>query len=282
MGKVEKFSKEKENEIIKMYVNENKTQKEIANYFGTYNTSIRRVLLRNNITIRSNSELLSFVKLENLKNKEGTESFDYFLGILATDGCITDDRIVLDFSEENKEILNYWNDFLGNKCNITMSIHKVYKTPQYRIAFRSSDISEYLKTFGIIPRKTSILCLKYINWSVLRGIIDGDGCIVLDKRQNTIRVNITSGSEVFLEQIQSFLLENKIISYIHPTQNHFNLSVNVQEFVYKMWLNLYKNATYFLRRKYEKYGPVVKKFSTCNTVNSEEENSNSNSEPSPS
>lgn len=44
-----------------------------------------------------------------------------------------------------------------------MSIHKVYKTPQYRIAFRSSDISEYLKTFGIIPRKTSILCLKYIN-----------------------------------------------------------------------------------------------------------------------
>lgn len=107
MGKVEKFSKEKENEIIKMYVNENKTQKEIANYFGTYNTSIRRVLLRNNITIRSNSELLSFVKLENLKNKEGTESFDYFLGILATDGCITDDRIVLDFSEENKEILNY-------------------------------------------------------------------------------------------------------------------------------------------------------------------------------
>lgn len=85
-----------------------------------------------------------------------------------------------------------------------------------------------------------------------------------------------------MEQIQSFLLENKIISYIHPTQNHFNLSVNAQEFVYKMWLNLYKNATYFLRRKYEKYGPVVKKFSTCNTVNSEEENSNSNSEPSPS
>ena len=81
--------------------------------------------------------------------------------MLATDGCVTGDRIVLDFSEENKELLSYWNEFLGNKCNINTSIHKVFKVPQYRIAFKNPDIAQYLTTFGIVPRKTFDLQLKY-------------------------------------------------------------------------------------------------------------------------
>ena len=50
-----KFSKEKEESIIKDYLNgENTVQ--IAKKWNTYNTSIRRVLLRNNIKLRTNIE----------------------------------------------------------------------------------------------------------------------------------------------------------------------------------------------------------------------------------
>ena len=42
--------------IIRLY-QEGYTQKDIAEQLGIYNTSVRRVLLRNNITIRNNSEI---------------------------------------------------------------------------------------------------------------------------------------------------------------------------------------------------------------------------------
>lgn len=103
MGKTVKFSKEKELEIIRLYIEEEKTQKEIADLYGTYNTSIRRVLLRNNITIRSNKELQGIIRLEDITSKENTPEFYYFLGIMISDGCITGNRVVLDFSEKIKK-----------------------------------------------------------------------------------------------------------------------------------------------------------------------------------
>jgi len=145
------------------------------------------------------------IQLNDIKDKEGTKEFDYFLGLLATDGCVTSNRVVLDFCEANKELLLYWNSFLNNKCNITQTIHKKFKTKQYRIAFRNSEIVKYLANFGIIPNKTNNIKLKYINWDVLRGIIDGDGCISEGNYGSTLKISITSGCKMFLLQIQEFL-----------------------------------------------------------------------------
>lgn len=91
--------------MIRLYVEDNKTQKEIAEIFCTYNTTIRRILQRNNIEIRGNSEIQSFIKLEDIKDKEGTNSFDYFIGLLASDGCVTNNNIVLDFADQICEFL---------------------------------------------------------------------------------------------------------------------------------------------------------------------------------
>ena len=50
---VNKFSDDLEKEIVRLYVEENKNANEIAAMFKTYNTSIRRVLLRNNVELRT-------------------------------------------------------------------------------------------------------------------------------------------------------------------------------------------------------------------------------------
>ena len=276
-----KFNKDIELYIIKLYVKENRTTKDIAQMLGTYNTSIRRVLLRNNIKLRSNSSIQRRVELSDIKSKEGTESFDYFIGLLATDGCITGNRIVLDFSEENKELLNYWNQFLGNKCNITSSMHKKYKVLQYRIAFRNQSIVNYLKEFGIISNKTFDLKLKYINWSVLRGIIDGDGCVSETNKGKTLRITITSGCENFLKQIKSFLLQENINSHIRQaTSTTYELYIDKTFDIITIYNNLYKNAQFFLKRKKLKFGPLLKKFNNCTSVNSGKEMCYSNPEPS--
>lgn len=261
-----KYSKEKEKEIIRLYTEENKNTNEIAKVFNTYNTTIRRILLRNGIELRSYGVAQQKVSLQDITSKEGTQDFDYFLGLLATDGCVTGNRIVLDFSEANKELLNYWNEFLGNKCNINCSIHKVFKVPQYRIAFRNTEVTEYLATFGIIPNKTFDLELKYINWNVLRGIIDGDGCIASMNYGSTLRILVTSGCLKFMQQIGYFLKDNGIKACLSRRLNEksghyiYNLMVNKSEDILFMYEKLYANAHYFLKRKKLKFGPLLKKF----------------------
>lgn len=281
---VHKFSEDKEKEIIRLYVEENKNTNEIAKIFNTYNTSIRRVLLRNNVEIRSYGVALRKVQLSDIKSKEGTRDFDYFLGLLATDGCVTNNNIVLDFAEQNKELLDYWNEFLGNKCNITTSIHKIYKTPQYRIQFANPEIKEFLGTYGIVERKTYHLKLKYINWDVLRGIIDGDGCVLEKNKGRTLAIGITSGCKEFLEQIQEFYSNNNIISYLKESNRNLNptydLYVYKSEDILKIYENLYLNAHYFLKRKEEKFGSLLKKFNRQSLVNSGKEKCDSNPEPS--
>lgn len=269
-----KFSEDKEQEIIRLYTEENKNTNEIAKLYNTYNTSIRRVLERNNISIRSYGIAQRKVNLEDIKSKEGTSDFDYFLGLLATDGCITNNSVVLDFSEENKELLDYWNEFLGNKCNITVSIHKVFKVPQYRITFRNEEVCKYLETFGIIPNKTFNLTLKYINWDIIRGIIDGDGCISSSNQGSTIRIGITSGCKKFLEQIQQFYIKHSITSYLHERNINptYDLYVYNTNDVIKIYNNLYSNAHFFLKRKEMKFGPLLRKLNMESLVNSGKEN----------
>lgn len=279
-----KYSEDKVKEIIRLYTEENKNTVEIANIFNTYNTTIRRILQRNNIKIRTASEARRFIDLNDIKSKEGTSDFDYFLGLLATDGCITNNRIILDFSKENKELLDYWNEFLGNKCNITCSIHKVFKVPQYRIAFKNKEVADYLGTFGIVPNKTFQLHLKYINWDVLRGIIDGDGCVLHRNNDKTVAIGITSGCKEFLEQIKDFYTSFGINSYLKESSRNKNPTYDL--YVYKtsdiliIYEHLYKNAHYFLKRKESKFGSLLKKFNRQSLVNSGKESCASNPEPS--
>lgn len=279
-----KFSNEIESEMVRLYVDEGKNTNEIAKVFNTYNTSVRRVLIRNNVELRSYGVAQRRVSLQDIKVKEGTPDFDYFIGLLATDGCVTGDRIVLDFSKENKELLDYWNEFLGNTCNITCSIHKVFKVPQYRIAFRNPEIKDYLASFGIVPRKTFNLSLSYINWNVLRGIIDGDGCVSSTNKDTTLKISITSACKNFLVQIQDFLNEYSIKSSILESNRNknttYDLHIYKSEDLITMYENLYTNAHFFLKRKEVKFGPLLKKFNRCRLTNSGNEKENSNPEPS--
>lgn len=114
--------------------------------------------------------------------------------------------------------------------------------------------------------------LKYINWDVLRGIIDGDGCISSTNSGNTIKLGITSACKEFLIQIQEFLEGEGITSFINESKRNENPIFDL--FVYKtndlmiIHKHLYTDAHYFLKRKESNFGPILKKFNICNSVNS--------------
>ena len=76
----------------------------------------------------------------------------------------------------------------------------------------------------------------------------------------------------FLIQIQDFLKENGIMSFIHEDYRSkntvYNLLVYKTEDLLKIYKYLYDNAHYFLRRKRDNFGPILKKFNISNSVNS--------------
>lgn len=271
-----------EQELLKMkdlYENQGLSTSKIGDLFGVSRTVVGYNLKKLGVQLKPRGKKFS---INNILSKINSREFDYFIGIFATDGNICNDVIQLEFSEENKEILDYWNEFVGNTLNI--NIHTNSKgIDYYKISFMDKEFSKLLNSYGITPRKSYTLKIKYITWDVLRGIFDGDGSLSLDFRHGISgKFRIASGSGQFLNQIQDFLSSYNIRSTIYSEKESkcMNLTVGKSEDIILIYNNMYKDSSYFLKRKYEKFGPLLEKFSKCNSVNSVNERENSKTEPS--
>ena len=276
MAKVTKELKEK---FKNLYENEKLSTAKIADLYNLDRGTVYYHLKNLGVTFRK----VRKINLSDIESKKETPEFDYFLGILASDGCISGDTVSLEFAENNSEILTHWNNFLDDKCNINIHYNKKTDKTYYKIAFMNKAVCKFLLDYGITENKSLSLKLKYINWDVLRGIFDGDGSLSYDNRKGlSAKFRIASGSKIFLEQIQTFLDVYGIKSTIYKENNSntLNLVVGINNDVYKIYNNMYKNASYFLKRKHEKFGPIVKKFTIDNSVNSGNEGCASNPEPS--
>lgn len=254
-----KFSEEKVKNIISMY-NQGKTQKEIAKYYGTFNTSIRRVLKREGIAIRSNTDIQSYVSSDIFDDLK-SDVVNYWLGWLATDGCVYQSRITLQVQEKDLEVIENFKKFLGNSVMIKTIIHSKYKTIGYRVDFKKAAVAQKLVSYGITPKKSFTLNLNIpITFSMLLGIFEGDGHFVfLGKNKNQGKLGITSASVDFLNQIKEFLVLNGFYCTITQSDSLYNLNMHRKQDLIKLYYKLYQNAPYSLKRKREKFGSFVEK-----------------------
>lgn len=274
-----KFSEEQLQEIKRLYEQEQLSTTQIGEIFQTSRSVINYNLKKLNVNVRPRGKKFN---IDTIKNKLNTPEFEYFLGILATDGSICNNIIALEFSEENKEILDHWNNFLGGNMNI--NIHTNARgVDYYKIAFQDLEFSKMLESYGITAKKSYTLELSYINWNILLGIFDGDGSLSIDTRHGISgKFRIASGSEIFLKQIQEFLKQNNIKSSIYKDSRSkcMSLTVGILQDIVSIYNNIYKDSSYFLKRKYDKFGPLLEKFNSSNSVNSVNERGNSKTEPS--
>lgn len=255
-----KFPKEKEDFIIKLY-KEGKTTKEIGLVFNTYNTSIRRVLIRRGIRLRDNSRVNRLCKHNPFKKND--EYSDYFLGLLLTDGSITKDKnnsrnygINLSLSEVDSYMVEIFRDWASPKQKITKTYQRINGSYMHAVTITNSDAEEWLRRRGNFYSK-SLNCKIYIplNWNILRGIFDGDGEFFPINRTG-IGFMICSASRVFIDQIKMFLNKNGIEVYIdikpskHPL---YYIKVYKQQDIIKIGKMMYNNAHIFLKRKYDKW-----------------------------
>lgn len=237
-----------EKQIIFDYLNGEST-KSIAKKLNTYNTSIRRVLLRNNINLRNCSE--SQTNRPNIFEDLTKEEVQYWLGILASDGTIGKKNflIALEFKESDlNHLIKYCNFTYSSYKKIT---YKKYNCYCYRSSFKNKKINLYLKNLGITNNKSKTIKINFkFNEHFIRGVFDGDGTTSIRKNSKLGEYRIFTASENFKNQISDFLKEKDIKHTVSKSKNNlFTVSVFKQSEVKKFYDMIYNNATVFLERK---------------------------------
>ena len=111
-----------------------------------------------------------------------TSPFDaYLVGLLLTDGYVLSDRDGLGLDMTDEDAINFVAKTIGTSYkSYNDGIHKT----RHRILITIPGISKQVERFGIIPNKSNILPTpklldeeKQFLPYIIRGIIDGDGCV---------------------------------------------------------------------------------------------------------
>jgi len=254
-------SKETEAEIVALY-KKGKSQKEIADMYNTYNTSIRRILLRHKVQLRNSSRVLRYCKHNPFKRND--EYSDYFLGLLLTDGCIStnsskpnSNAINLSLSEKDGYMVEVFRDWASPKSKVSKILQPINNSYMYSVNITNEEMETWLRRKGNFIRK-SYECKIYIplNWNILRGIFDGDGGFHIDRER--LSFFICSKSLAFIHQIESFLNKYGFTVYVRERKNGNKVSLYYVEIykihdILKLGELLYQNAHIFLKRKYERW-----------------------------
>lgn len=263
-----KFSIDKDMEIINLYKH-GMTQKDIAVKYNTFNTSIRRVLLRHGIIPRTVSKANRYCKHNPFKSYNKHDEYsEYFLGLLLTDGCISVNRktsripsINLSLTETDGYIVEKFRDWASPKQKVSKVYQKINGSYMSSVNITNTEAVEWLNRKGNFKNKSfyaKIYCP--ITWQILRGIFDGDGGWKGTDLQHELDFFVCGLSKDFMYQIYNFLKRNNInthIRFVQPDKWHKNglyyVEVCSNIDVIKVGLNMYSNAHIYLKRKYEKW-----------------------------
>jgi hypothetical protein len=204
------------NEMIRLYEKGWSTG-DIAKIAG-YKTpkSIGDKLKAAGITLRTSKETKIGKKdyPENLFEIIDSEWKAYFLGLLLTDGWVTNDRTV-GYSSIDLDAAEFISNCTGKSIQtvqrpttcIGPTGNTINQSTEYRICLSSTKIVDDLKRLSVVHNKTHILSgptltseemrfLKYI----VQGIIDGDGTLGFpSNKPSSMYFRIVSASEKFID-----------------------------------------------------------------------------------
>ena len=182
----------------------------------------------------------------------------YFIGLMLTDGYIQDDnKFGIQLTDE---------DCIKFIASVTNKTYKTYPAKDesrkilHRIIFSDSSQIPHLARYGIVPNKTHIIQAPKLTKEerffipyIIRGIIDGDGC-VYSTCEGTAAFYICTMSKDFAywikEQLENTLFMRDI--EIHQQQGGIWLvETALQTTIYKLITLVYDNP-FGMTRKYNK------------------------------
>ena len=253
--------------ILNLQACNNYTPKECKNALDSNNIkcSYQRVLSlykELNLNLEGSGGKLKIINHNPFIVNESNSS--YWLGYIAADGNVASKGNNITVVSKDINHLEKYRLFLSEN----LKMYKFTNKQDSRLGviyFGNPDVKQWLISKGITPKKSISLKVDYelINWDFVRGVFDGDGTI-------GPQAKITSGSMLFIKQLQTFLATYDIYTYIKPKNREcscYDLIILNRD-KYKFYFHLYKKAEIFLERKKDKYGAFLRNKLRKKNVNS--------------
>lgn len=179
----------------------------------------------------------------------------YWIGYIFADGHLVNNRRAYSISlfSKNKDIMLKFKKFIGDKA-------KIYERPTgiIQVIYNSKPVTKwFMDTFNIPERKALVLNPTInIDWDILHGYFDGDGCIRMSKsknRWNRYEAKFTTGSKIWAERIVNFLKEEGINSKIKVKGNAYDVNISGKVNLFYMYHKMYASNTSRLEYKYQQF-----------------------------
>lgn len=251
-----------ETTVLRSYVEDNKAALTIQKELNLSQQQIFKILNNHKVkrSRRQKTPNFDIHYFEDINTNEKA----YFLGLLLADGNVNEKRksVRIGLQEGDSYILEEFKKAIKSP-NEVYFCHKPnkYPTRQHKRVLEITSIKFYndLNKLGMVPRKSLIIKYPSINKifekDLIRGLLDGDGCIYIGKDKknyNQYRVSWL-GTKDLCEGIHKYFSNKNIKLSIHKKENIYSTGTSKKEDIIKICDLLYKDTNLYLTRKYDKY-----------------------------
>lgn len=253
----------------KKYMRENylcMPYKQIANHIGFTERQVRS-WINNNCDLKNRKFNDKYFSSIDTHNKA------YWIGFIYADGYVIKNDISrnyelgIELQARDVKLLEDFNNELGGSHAIKYMHKEKYicdnplpsKTNSVVLRIYSKQIVSDLINCNVIRNKTKFSIFPIVEdhlfFDFLRGYIDGDGCIYVNKHKiSASQVHVTSAHREVLDYIRNKLSEYNIKSYVYKeTDAKYRIYINYKDAINLLDLIYYDDNVQKLDRKYKKY-----------------------------
>lgn len=236
-------------EIVEMRKKKYSTRM-IAKHFNLSHGTIRRWLIDNKYSSKAYKIPVDETFFEQIDNEDKA----YCLGLMMSDGCVSNGSIRLIMTD--KDTVLKFARALRYEGNITEILpkkenHKV----KYQCVIYSMKLFLDIQKFGVVQKKSLILEFPKLSLipanlvhHVVRGILDGDGCIAQYKKRKAWKI-VFAGTFEVLRVIEQLLDVKAYYHHAKKANNTWHLGIRIQKEIIKSLEWMYKDATIYMDRK---------------------------------
>jgi len=237
----------------------------IASEFNIHGSTVCRLLKRSGVEIREGKDNKRKYNIDEqwLDNIDSEEKA-YFLGLMFSDGNVHSKSaaITIALMHSDRDILE----------KLSIILYGFVKLEKYKkatnLCLYSKNLKERLIEIGCVPNKTfvtkypDVISIK-LHKHFIRGLIDGDGCVYIQKNKKRYLVDYTGTLEL-INGMEEIIKNELNITNIVKYKRHKNKNDNIWSFrivkpddVVKFLDWIYKDTNIYLNRKYEHYLEIL-------------------------
>lgn len=254
------WTEEQKQNIIQKYTQEGWTYKQIGQLYGAKPDTISKYMREWGYHSKTN-QTVNRTLIENFFETIDSSDKAYFLGLMLADGSVVLDKkrspmIGLTLVEDDANVLNYFKQILKSGSSFYVDKRSNREKACLTLSFRSQKMADDLSKYGIVPNKTyitkKIIIPDKYRLDYLRGFIDGDGSVYIEKT-GRFHINICGHTEEVLNQIVDLSYE-----FLGTERHDLTLYKGVYRYVWntsdskKLARLLYDNDKIAIARKREK------------------------------